>query len=69
MKRVISILALAATVGLASPDPLVSPSEALQLFGKDLRSARKAYVRYVNEPDHRVRRGLTWVRPGSDPAA
>ena len=49
----------AATVGLASPDPLVSPSEALQLFGKDLRSARKAYVRYVNEPDHRVRRGLT----------
>ena len=49
----------AATVGLASPDPVVSARASLELFGEDLRAARRRYVRFVAEPDPRVRRGQT----------
>lgn len=51
----------AATVGLVAPDPLVDPRESLELFGADLRAARRAYIRYINEPDLRKRRGQTRV--------
>jgi REP element-mobilizing transposase RayT len=53
----------AATMGLVGPDPVVDPRLALELFGKDLRSARRAYLRFLGEPDQRVRRGQTRVRP------
>ena len=51
----------AATVGLADPDPLVDARRALELFGDDLRVARRRYVRFVEEADPRVRRGQTRV--------
>jgi putative transposase len=53
----------AATVGLVDRDPVVDPKLALELFGSDLRSARRAYRRFVSEPDPRVRRGQTRARP------
>jgi hypothetical protein len=51
----------ASTVGVAPPDPIVDPRVALELFGADLRKARRSYIAYVNEPDVRVRRGQTRV--------
>ena len=53
----------AATIGVVGRDPLVDPRIALELFGEDLRAARRAYARFVAEPDPRVRRGQTRVRP------
>jgi len=52
-----------ATIGLVERDPIVDPRVALELFGDDLRVARRAYARFVAEPDLRVRRGQTRVRP------
>jgi REP element-mobilizing transposase RayT len=57
----------AATVGLAAPDPLVDATSAVAIFGASLSTARRRYVRFVEEADPRVRRGQTRVRPGSDP--
>ena len=51
----------AATVGMVDPDPIVDPRHALELFGPDLATARKAYLEFVNEADLRVRRGQTRV--------
>ena len=51
----------AATVGLVPPDPIVDPRHALELFGDDLREARRTYMGYVAEADVRIRRGLTRV--------
>jgi hypothetical protein len=55
------------TVGLFERDPIVDPRAALELFGSDLPTARRRYRRYVEERDPRARRGLTRVRPPSDP--
>jgi putative transposase len=55
------------TLGIHPPDPIVSARDALELFGDDLRAARQRYRRFVEEKERRVRRGLTRVRPGSDP--
>ena len=55
------------TVGLFDPDWIVNSSQALELFGEDLPTARRRYRRYVEEADVRVRRGQTRVGPGSDP--
>jgi REP element-mobilizing transposase RayT len=49
------------TMGIHSPDPIVDPSKALDFLGRDLRSARRLYRRFVEERDPRVRRGLTRV--------
>ena len=56
-----------ATIGLVDRDPIVDPRLALELFGSDLRTARIAYARFVAEPDPRVRRGQTRVRPREPP--
>jgi putative transposase len=53
----------AATMGLVDRDPIVDPRLALELFGADLQAARRAYLRFMSEPDPRVRRGQTRVRP------
>jgi len=55
------------TMGFCPPDPIVAARDALELFGNDLSTARRRYRRFVEEKDLRVRRGLTRVRPGSDP--
>src|SRR5262249_49255334 len=52
-----------ATLGLVAPDPIVAPRVALDLFGTDLRSARRAYAKFVAERDPRIRRGQTRARP------
>jgi len=52
-----------ATLGLVAPDPIVDPRVALDLFGTDLRSARRAYAKFVAERDPRIRRGQTRARP------
>lgn len=53
-------------IGVCAPDPLVDEKALLGLFGTRTAEARKRLKAFVDEPDPRKRRGLTFVRPASD---